>query len=84
MISVDVVHDADEDTFPRWVVNNGVLDLAMECVGGSSHVGGKKFVGPLQVVYVMIFGRDPPPTSTGGGIVQLVPKVTDNATLELA
>ena len=84
MISIDVVNDADEDHFPLWVLNNGVLDLAMECVAGSFHVGGKKFVGPKEVVYVMIFGRDPPPTSAGGGLVQLVPKVTNNATLELA
>ena len=84
MISVDVVNDGDEDHFPLWVVTNGILDLAMECVGGPSDVGGKKFVGPNQVVYVLIFGRDPPPTSAGGGFVQLVPKVTDNATLKLA
>ena len=84
MIYVDVVNDGDEDTFPLWVVNNGVLELAMECVAGSFHVGGKRFVGPLQVVYVMIFGRNPPPASTGVGFVQLVPKVTNNVTLELA
>ena len=84
VISVDVVHDADSDIFPLLVVNNAALDLAMECVGGSSHVGGKKFIGPRQVVYVMVFGRNPPPTSAGGGFIQLVTNVTNNVTLELA
>lgn len=84
VISVDVVHDADKDIFPLWVVNNAALDLMMECVGGSFHVGGKKFVGPNQVVYVMVFGRHWPPASAGGGTIQLVPNVTNSVALEHA
>ena len=82
MISVDVVHDTDNDIFPLWVVHNAASELAADCVGGRSRVGGGKFVGPKQVVYVMVLGRIPPPASVGGGIIQLVP--TSNATLELA
>ena len=84
VISVDVVHDADRDTFPLWVINNAALDLAMECVGQSFHVGGKKFVGPNQVVYVMVFGRHWPPASAGGSTIQLVPNDTNSVTLERA
>ena len=84
VISVDVVNDDDEDEFPLEVANNGALQLAMDCVWGSSHVGGKKFVGPKKVVYVMVFGRNPSATSAAGGLVQLVPNVTNNVTLELA
>ena len=84
VITVDVVHDADSDRFPLWVVNNAALDLAGDCVERSFHVGGKKFVGPNQIVYVMIFGRNPPPPPTGGGTIQLVPSITNNVTLEVA
>lgn len=84
MISVDVVHDRDQDSFPLWVVNNAALDLAMGCVGGASHVGGKMFVGPNLVVYVMVFGRHPPPASADGDSIQLVPNTTHNVTPELA
>ena len=84
VIDVDVVNDGDNDIFPLWVVNNAVLELTMECVGGSSHLGGKRFVGPNLVVYVMIFGRIPPLASAGGDLIQLVPNVTSNDTLELA
>ena len=83
MISVDVVHDTDADLFPLWVVNNAALDLSIECVGGPD-VGGKKFVGPKEVVYVVLFGRNPPPASAGGGSIQLVPNITNNVTLEHA
>ena len=84
VISVDVVRDTDADLFPLWVVNNAALDLAIDCAGGPSDVGGKMFVGPKQVVYVMLFGRNPPPASAAGGFIQLVPNVTNNVTLERA
>ena len=84
VISVDVVHDTDNDIFPLWVVHNAASDIATDCVGGPSRVGGGKFIGPKQVVYVMVLGRIPRPASAGGGILQLVPNVTNNATLELA
>ena len=84
VISVDVVNDDDEDEFTLEVANNGALGIAMDCVWGSSHVGGKKFVGPKKVVYVMVFGRNPPPISAAGGLVQLMPNVTNNVTLEIA
>ena len=70
VISVDVVHDTDEDKFPFWVAEEAARDLSMQCVGGSSHLGGKKFFGPKKVVYVLVFGRNPPSAPTNMDLVQ--------------
>ena len=59
VISVDVNHDLDEDKFTLWTAHKGALDLSMKCVGGSPHLGGKTFIGPKKVVYVLVFGRNP-------------------------
>ena len=80
-IAVDVVHDGDEDKFPLWLVHMAALDLSAKCVGESSHLGGKMFVGPLKVVYVMVFGRNPPPVPTSGELVQEPPTSAYNVTL---
>lgn len=82
-IAVDVVNYRDEDKFPLWLVHKAALDLSMNCVAGSSHIGGKMFVGPLKVVYVMVFGWNPLPVPTGGELVQEPPSLAYNVTLEL-
>ena len=85
MISVDVVHDSDEDTFQLSVLHLAALGLSLQCVEGSSHVGGKIFVGPQKLVYVLVFGRiAPPPVSKDGSLVRPVPSITRNQSLEVA
>ena len=74
-IAVDVVNDRDEDKFPLWLVHKAALDLSINCVTGSYHIGGKMFVGPLKVVYVMVFGWNPPPVPTGRKPVQELPSL---------
>ena len=82
-IAVDVVNDRDEDKFPLWLVHKAALDLSINCVTGSYHIGGKMFVGPLKVVYVMVFGWNPPPVPTGRKPVQEPPSLAYNVILEL-
>lgn len=73
VISVDVAQDEDIDRFPVLTVYKAALELSMNCVWESTHVGGKIFVGPKKLVYVQVFGRTLPAATTSGAIVRVRP-----------
>lgn len=81
---MDVIQDSDKDKFPLETVHIAAFDLFMICVGGSSHLGGKIFVGPKKLVYVLAFGRTPPPAPTEGELVRAGSKMTSIVTTEVA
>lgn len=84
VISVDVMQDSDEDKFPLSMLHRSALELVMACVGGASHVGGKTFVGPKKLVYVLVLGRTSPPAPVGGEVIQVPPGTISNDTWEVA
>lgn len=84
MISVDVVQDSDEDKFQLLIVHEATLDLIMTCVAGFYHAGGTIFVGPKKLVYVLVFGRTPPPAPTDGASVRAALNVTSDFILGIS
>ncbi|CAD6585866.1 MAG: hypothetical protein ASARMPREDX12_002145 [Alectoria sarmentosa] len=84
VISVDVVQDSDEDKFQLLIVYEATLDLIRTCVAGFYHAGGTIFVGPKKLVYVLVFGRIPPPTPTDGASLRAALNVTSDVILGIA
>lgn len=75
-IGFDVTSDWDEDRFDLWTLYGSILMLAEECTNGVNRWGGKRKVGPGQVVKVVIHGnyfprpqRRPKPTTLMTGHV---------------
>ena len=84
MVSVDVAQDEDKDRFPLLTIYKAALDLFMNCVWQSTHVGRKIFVGPKKLVYVQVFGMTLPAATSSGAIVRARPKRATFDDLDLA
>ena len=61
VISIDVMNDADSDTFRPWVVYTAAKEIALRCTQSPFLFGGRAKTGPLKVVDVLVFGRVWPP-----------------------
>ena len=61
VISIDVMDDADSDKFKPIEVYSKASQLAFRCTEGDFRFGGRAKIGPLEVVNVLVFGREWPP-----------------------
>ena len=61
VISIDVLKDADSDRFRPILVHSKARDIALRCTEGTFRFGGRAKAGPLNVVDVLVFGREWPP-----------------------
>lgn len=61
VISLDVAKDDEDDVFMPWEAFSNAVGLATKCFGIGEGLGGKIFIGPKKVVYMIVFGRKWPP-----------------------
>ncbi len=57
VISIDVMHDTDEDIFKPLLMYATARELALRCTQGAFRYGGRSLTGPKMVVEVLVFGR---------------------------
>ena len=57
VISIDVMHDADQDKLKPLLVYTAARAIASKCTQGAYHFGGSMVVGPRSIVQVVVSGR---------------------------
>lgn len=60
VVTVDTLNDTDSDEIVLWEVYQAALNRIEECTTGENRFGGRKVVGPKNVVYVYVFGIGSP------------------------